>query len=53
MPRDQPADVDRLGIERLLAGKGQQALGQRRRALRAAHGAVDRPFEIRHSIAVL
>ena len=34
---DQAADIDRLGIERLAARKGEQALGERGRALRAAH----------------
>ncbi len=34
---DQPADLDRLRLERLLPGEGEQALGQRGRALGAAH----------------
>ena len=40
MPVDKPADIDRLGIERLLAREGEQPLGQRFRPPRAAHRVV-------------
>ena len=42
---DQPVDVDRLGIERLLAREGEQAAGQRGGALGALQGHVARPAD--------
>ena len=39
---DQPSYIDRLGIERLLAGEGEQPLRQRFRAPCAAHGVLGR-----------
>ena len=42
MPVTRRPSIDRLGLERLTAREGQQALGQRGRPLRAAHGVVDR-----------
>ena len=45
-PVQQAIDVDRLRVERLLAGECQQALGQRRGALRAQHGVLDAAREL-------
>ena len=44
---DQAAKVERLRIERLLTRKGQQPLGQRLGAARAAHGVVGRSLKPR------
>ena len=40
-PVEQPVDVDRGRIERLLPGERQQPFGQRRRALSAVHRTAD------------
>ena len=42
---DEPAEIDRFGIERLLARKGEKPLGQRFRAARAPHRIVGGPLE--------